>query len=390
MTMVHDTDINGGDCIDQMAARFETGGLDAATRKGPADIKYPEGRQVQLTWASAIEMMPVCWLWAGRIPLGELSLLAGREGIGKYTVAFQLAARITQGKMKGEFYGQPKSVFIAATEDSWEHTIVPRLKGAGADLNHVARIDVVTKEGALSTLTLPKDVKALHAATVENDVKLLLLDPLMSRLSSSLDSHRDAEVRQALEPLTGLAKATDCAVLGLIHVNKSAGTDPLNAIMGSRAFPAVARAVLVAMKDPTDEKRILLGLEKSNLGSTDIPTIMYEIKSTHVGGTDEKPIITGVVNWLGDSSKSITEAMETIAGGEVTGAVDEAGDWLEDYLTAALGPVNSYEIKKDAKKVGISESALHRARKRLDVRSTSSGFPRQSFWELGQKAVKPF
>jgi hypothetical protein len=40
-------------------------------------------------------MRPVHWLWDGRIPLGSLSLLGGREGIGKSTVAYTLAADIT-------------------------------------------------------------------------------------------------------------------------------------------------------------------------------------------------------------------------------------------------------------------------------------------------------
>jgi len=70
------------------------------------------------------------------------------------------------------------------------------------------------------------------------DAALILLDPLLSRLDSSLDSHKDAEVRIALEPLVALADRSAAAVLGLIHVNKSGGQDPLDIVMGSRAFAA--------------------------------------------------------------------------------------------------------------------------------------------------------
>ena len=74
---------------------------------------------------------------------------------------------------------------------------------------------------------------------------VLLLDPLMSRLDVALDSHKDAEVRQALEPLTAVGERTDCTMLGLIHVNKSTSNDPLTTLMASRAFAAVAQGSAV-------------------------------------------------------------------------------------------------------------------------------------------------
>ena len=80
-------------------------------------------------------MRAVRWLWEDKIPLGEITLLAGREGLGKSTIAYTLAAWITQGTMKGWFKGEPRDVIVIATEDSWEHTITPRLMAAGADLS---------------------------------------------------------------------------------------------------------------------------------------------------------------------------------------------------------------------------------------------------------------
>jgi hypothetical protein len=43
----------------------------------------PPGRQVFITRASDIKPRPGRWLWPDRIPAGALTLLAGREGIGK-------------------------------------------------------------------------------------------------------------------------------------------------------------------------------------------------------------------------------------------------------------------------------------------------------------------
>jgi hypothetical protein len=165
----------------------------------------PQLRSVSLTPASSIRIKPVHWLWADRIALGTLALLGGREGIGKSTVAYQLAADITRGRLPGCYAQRPRSVIVAATEDSWEHTIVPRLMAARADLDRVYRVDVVTYAGLETGLSLPRDMLGLEDAVREVDAALILLDPLMSRLDAKLDTHKDAEVRLALEPLVRTA-----------------------------------------------------------------------------------------------------------------------------------------------------------------------------------------
>lgn len=368
---------------------------EAARRyEGRADCRH-----LVVTRASDIPMKPVHWLWRKRIPMGELTLLAGREGIGKSTLELQLAAWITRGEMRGEFYGRPRSVIIAATEDSWEHTLVPRLVGAGADLDRILRVEVETSKRLHGTLTLPSDLGELENVVRDNDVALIALDPLMSRLSTNLDSHKDAEVRVALEPLTDFAKRANVAVLGLIHVNKGKDTDALNLIMGSRAFPAVARSVLIAMKDPDQPGQFILGLEKSNLGSVvGVPAYSYAIEDAEVGRSIEgEAITTGVVRWLGDSPKSVREALESTNDPSATpgqrGVVAEAAAWLTEYLRSAAtaDARESRAIKRAAHAEGFSDSSIDRARTTLNIsyRITRTSPPR-SIWELPEQAAAPF
>ena len=106
---------------------------------------------------------------------------------------------------------------MAASEDSWEHTIVPRLMAAGADLELVYRVEVITSGDVHSEISMLRDLHDLEQRVVEAGAVLLLLDPLMSRLSDQLDTHRYAEVRLALEPLAALANRAHMAVLGIIH-----------------------------------------------------------------------------------------------------------------------------------------------------------------------------
>ena len=127
----------------------------------------------------SIRPRPVHWLWAGRIALGTVGLLAGREGVGKSTIAIALAAWVTKGTMPGVYEGHPRPVVVAATEDSWEHTLVPRLIAAGADRDLLYRVDTVSAEGLASPIVLPADLPALDKHLSQMGAAMLLLDPLL-------------------------------------------------------------------------------------------------------------------------------------------------------------------------------------------------------------------
>jgi hypothetical protein len=343
----------------------------------------PGTRTVHLTRASTIVMRPVRWLWTNLLALGSFALLGGREGIGKSICAYTVAASVTRGTLPRACCGTPRAVIVAATEDSWEHTIVPRLMAAGADLERVYRVDVVTADAIDSALSLPRDMPAVGSASRDVNAALLILDPLLSRLEGNLDTHKDADVRRALEPLASLADAAGVTVLGLIHVNKSTSTDPLNTLMASRAFAAVARSVLFVMTDPDDEKIRLLGIAKSNLGRIDVPTQSFQIVPACVAHTAEGDVWTGKLEWLGESTRSIREATEAAAASSGDrSATSEAGDWLHDYLTGEGGRADWADIKREGAKAGHSKDALRRAKNATGITSMTAGFPRRAFWSL--------
>ena len=178
-------------------------------------------RRIVLTPASAIKPRRVRWLWTDRLALGTLALLAGREGLGKSILAYTIAAMITRGMLPGEHIGTPRAVLIAAIEDSWSRTIVPRLIAADADLDLVFRVEILADE-VHRELDLPVDLARVREAVEQTGAVLLILDPLLSRLSDRLDPHKDADVRLALEPLVATADVANISVWGLIHHNKAA------------------------------------------------------------------------------------------------------------------------------------------------------------------------
>jgi hypothetical protein len=341
-------------------------------------------RTVRLTSASAITMRRVQWLWDARLAVGILALLAGREGLGKSTFAYWLVARITRGELSGERKGQPRAVLVCATEDSWEHTIVPRLTAAGADLTLVYRIEVVTAGDITIGVSLPRDLHEVEQAAHDKNAALLLLDPLMSRIADDIDPHKDLEVRQALEPLTWVANRTGMTVLGIIHLNKTGSVDILDRVMGSKAFAAVARAVCAVVPDPDDETggQRLFGVPKNNLGRSDLPSIRFTIQGTVIQ-TADGPSDVGAVAIGDETETTIHEAMERNGeDADVRTQVADAKTWLKEYLTEHSHS-DSREVKKVAAAQGFAERTLQRARKSLRVVMTRlSESPPRTVWSL--------
>ena len=217
------------------------------------------GRRVELQAAADIEPARITWMWAGRLPAGELALVAGEPGVGKGTITAWLAARTSQGDLPGDLHGTPRAVILASAEDDPRHTVVPRLLAAGADLTRV-RIVRVTEDGLTGALTLPDDVAAIRAGVEAEEAALVVIDPVGAHLGAGVDSHRDASVRRALAPLSLLAQETGAVVLAVTHLRGSSAASVSARVMGSVAFTAAARNVLLVGEAPDGEDRVLAPL----------------------------------------------------------------------------------------------------------------------------------
>lgn len=330
-------------------------------------------RKVVHRAASTIPLRIPRWLWKYRIPVGAITLLAGREGIGKSTLALDLAAKITRGELEGIYEGQPRGVGIVASEDAWEAVILPRLLAAGAVLDRVHQIEA-SIGGELISISTPRDLPGLGAACEKLDIALVIIDPVMAVIAGSLDTHKDADVRSALIPLSRHLADSSVAVLALIHVNKSNGTDPLNTVMASRAFTAVARSVLYAIEDGEtgrggEATTYLLGHAKSNLGPKQA-SHRYGI-ATHLIMLDEpddygeQELVTSRVDWLGEDDRSVREVLEASTA-HADPAVGELATEVLAWITEQGRPVTTEEIAKEFGDVkpATLRSCLSRAVKR--------------------------
>ena len=305
----------GKDAADHIAAGHSLDELEDLVLEEPV-----AARRARVTWASEIEPEPVVWAWEeageGRIPSGSLSVAAGREGTGKSSFGIWLAAQITKGTLPGNYFGTPRPVFYVAVEDSWKHTLVPRLLAAGADLSKVGRFDVLSHDGDEITLSLPHDNYLLEREMKAHDVALVVIDPLMSVIGEKIDTHREREVRSALDPLAKMADRTGSVLLGIAHFNKGGGTDAASLITGSGAFKNVPRSVFGFARDDADESggRVMSQV-KNSLGRDDLPSLSYVIESAVVD-TKKGIATTGKFTFTGTSDRSVADVLRDSLGGQ--------------------------------------------------------------------------
>ena len=332
------------------------------------------GHNIRLTPASSFQIKAVRWVWEGRMPLGEITLIPGREGVGKSTFLAWLAAAITNGNLPGVYQGQPRAVLYAASEDAWSYTIAPRMLAAGANLDLVYRIDVEADDGTGAGLILPRDCRHIPAVAAQVEAAALMCDPLMSLIDDNINNFRAQELRKALEPLRRAAEEAQLSVPGLVHFNKGSGTDVNSAIAGTRAWVEVARAVIAIAQDKdADDYTCVVSQTKNNLGRLDLPNLVYTIDSVTLEAADDEPAHVGRLRWTGETDVT---AEDLLSGAPDDRTLSDNTVAILDYVGECAGPVSVQEVAdhfKDQIKHETVKKTLARSVKRGDLVSPRRG-----------------
>jgi hypothetical protein len=330
--------------------------------------------------ASEIRLAPVRWIWPGRIARGKHTAIGGDPGGGKSTLAAFIAATISSGGEWpcGEGRSPRGSVLILSAEDGPGDTIVPRLIAAGADLR---RCHIVTAtrvdHGKVRGFDLAADLDLLAARIGDiGDALAVVVDPISSYLGS-VDSHKNAEVRSVLEPLSAMAERTGVAVISITHFSKpgASGAKALHRFIGSIAFVGAPRIAFCVIEDAEQEGRKLFLHTKNNLAPPP-QGLAFGLRQTIVG----EGIVTSRIAW--DSEPVRTTANEALAA-DTSSAIRpcaEAEAFLRDLL--ADGPVPARRVKAEALDAGLAWATVRRAKDRLGVNARKGGMGGGWFWEL--------
>lgn len=316
---------------------------------------------------------PVSWLWPGRIAAGKLALLVGDPGLGKSWITLDIAARVSAARPwpDGASSLPPGDVLLLSAEDGLADTIRPRLDALGADVSRVHHL-AVQRAGEHERAVQLADVAVLERAIRDTRARLMIIDPVSAYLGST-DSHRDAEVRSLMAPLAALAERTGVAILGVMHLGKSANRPAVYRSVGSIAFTAAARIVLAVAADPKDDDRRIVAPVKSNLAAPPA-ALAYTLAD-------------GRLTWEEDPVGDV-DVDALLAGRPAERQKQsEAEAWLVEKLSG--GPMLEREIEREAELENIARRTLRRAKDRLGVESARVGFGRggQSYWRLPTSKV---
>ncbi|HEX7687709.1 MAG TPA: AAA family ATPase [Burkholderiaceae bacterium] len=327
---------------------------------------------------------PVSWLWRDWLALGKLHILAGAPGQGKTTIAIAMAATVTSGgRWPDGSRSERGHVLVWSGEDDPADTLLPRLLAAGGDKSRVHFVSGTRVNGKMQPFDPATDMAQLAAqATRIGDVRLIIVDPVVSAVTG--DSHKNTEVRRALQPLVDLASAMGSALVGISHFSKGGqGQDPASRVVGSVAFTAVARVVLVAAKVKGDDgqDRRILARGKSNIGPDD-GGFEYAISQVEALPGIRAARIEWGSSVEGTARELLTDPAEE---GEENNALDSAAAFLREVLGDDLVPVKS--IEAEAKDAGIAWRTIRRASDSLAV-VKRRGMENRWYWSL-PKLSKP-
>jgi hypothetical protein len=325
-----------------------------------------------------IEVQELRWLWPGKIPLGRYTEIIGYPGVGKSLLTVDLMARVSRGFScpDSTTLMGPGGVVLMSTEDDPNDTIAPRLIAAEADLQRIRLVDAVgeyddeTGRRSFRSISLDRDIPAVEQA-VQNtpDCKLVVIDPIIA-YSGKIDSHKAAEVRALLVPITTMAQRRGLAVVGVTHFNKGGNGGPaINRGMGSQAWVAAARMAWGVVKSPDDPTVRLLVPIKANLAA-DATGLSYKIMD--VDGIPRAAWSMDAITYTAD------DALAAQTNRHQSPKRRDVKAWLLNKLNGGAVPAN--DILSDGAAEGFSEKLLRWAKKELGVDSYSEGFGADAVW----------
>ena len=304
----------------------------------------PKKDSVKIIRMSDVKLTPVNWLWKPYLPFEKLSVLQGNPGEGKTYFAMHLAAACTNGKLLPNMERlEPFNVIYQTAEDGLGDTVKPRLIEAGADLDRVLVIDD-------SDVQLTLSDERIEKAIIENNAKLVIIDPIQAYLGADVDMNRANEVRPIFMRLGQVAQRTGCAILLIGHLNKAAGMQSLQRGLGSIDIAAAVRSVMFIGKLKHDPTMRILTHEKSSLAP---PGVSLAFSLGNEGG----------FRWIGEYDITADEMLSGIEPQRET-KTQQAKD-LICTLLAGGKQVFSEDIDKAALERGIPGRTVRDAKREL-------------------------
>jgi hypothetical protein len=297
------------------------------------------------------------WLWHRRIPTGTVTVIEGQQKCGKSLIGCSIAATVTRGGLFpcSKRAAQRGRVIIINPEDDQATVLSPRLAAAGSDLNRI----VVPKDGwpsdtSLFIKWLEEEIKRVKR------VRVVILDPMTGIVS--INRNNADQVRAVLTALSGVAARHDIAVVVVVHLNKSGGTQALMRASGSFEWTAASRAGYLVVAEGRTGRHLFVPLP-NNIGLNP-KGLAFRVKHKKLkdGGR------ALAVVW--EDTPVTTSADDALARNRHSATTAEAIEFLRQTVHR---PISAKKIIRLGRDAGFSPKELRTARERLGIKPKRVG-----------------
>ena len=322
------------------------------------------------------------WVWDKRLPLGTLALAAGKGGSAKSLWCAWAAAQITNGTLSGCWEDEPRGVLWVTLEASPEVEVKPRLMAAGADMSRVGfAIVEVGDQKANDHIRVFEDEYLADLLDVieEQEIGMIVLDPLLDSIPDRVNSSKQEEIRAALGRIATVAEEADILILGIAHFNKMTTVgDAIDRITGSAAFSQRVRAAIAFAYDE-DAGNFVLSQAKNNWGPMEQDDLAFKAQEVRVG----RHISTICLEWSGESEVSVNDILS-----RKTSKSESKTEQVAEIITRTLGnhslPKADVMAAIEAQVGHVGDSTLQKAKALAGVVSErSKSVHGAAMWSLG-------
>lgn len=345
---------------------------EALAKAAPVASEESASARPVLTPASAYKSRRQEFFWEGRVPLGTMTLMSGRGGVGKSTFALWMIAQAQAAQLPGDLGDEPVKVLYVSVEDDWATQVKPRLEAVGANLDNVYNLQIGTTEGENGERNpnLPEEVPQIAAAVRESGAHIVIFDPIASVVEG--DDHKREFVRAVTDPLNRMAAETGCAVVGIMHFRKGGG-NASDAMSGSHAWRDAARSVLLFARDD-DRDVVVVSQDKGNYSATSAVSMEYRLLDSLVPLDDGEVGHYPRVEMLGESATSVQDLINREP------APTEATEWLQGFMRDYPEGLPAADGIAAADANGFTKDQMFRARKVLEITSEKRGIAIGWWW----------
>lgn len=310
---------------------------------------------------SEVEETVVQWLWYPFIPFGKVTLIQGNPGKGKTWLAMAIAAYCTNEKeLPNALPIEPFNVLYQTAEDGIADTIKPRLAKCGADMTRVRFINEDEKQLSMMDDRIEKAIR-------QNNVRLMIMDPIQAYLGANVDMNRANEIRPLFRHLSTIAERTGCAIVLIGHLNKSSGSQSDYRSLGSIDIAAAVRSILFVEKVEKEKEQDI--------------RVVYQQKDSLA--KKENPVAFSLgeegLKWLGEYDISIEDLLMGKAGTKKETKLEKAQKLILELLSKRK-MMCLEELEAELLAYGISSRTGRDARKQLENRLSYD-------WWQGRKTV---